>query len=106
MAFPYPVRLRSSSRFCLADSFFAVGNPRVRGAGCVYREEVLILSEDDATLAEGMGGLHFVGRFEKPRLGSARHVDTAASKSDGQGTRTVLIQVEAYRPWHQRQSFA
>ena len=78
----------------------------MRGAGCVYREEVLILSEDDATLAEGMGGLHFVGRFEKPRLGSARHVDTAASKSDGQGTRTVLIQVEAYRPWHQRQSFA
>jgi hypothetical protein len=72
----------------------------------VYREEVLIPSEDDATLAEGVGGLNFVGRFEKPRLGRARHGDAAASKTDGQGTRTVLIQVEAYRPWHQRQTFA
>jgi hypothetical protein len=44
--------------------------------------------------------LFFIGRFEEARFRRGRHVDTALSKSDGQGTRTVLIQVELYRPRH------
>ena len=43
-------------------------------------------------------GLLFVGGFKKPGLGRGRHVDAAVSKPDGQGTRTVLIRVEAHRP--------
>jgi len=78
----------------------------VRGAGSVYRKEVLILSEHEATIAQGAGVLLFVGRFKKTDFRCSRHVDAAATKSDGQSTRKVLIQAEAYRPWHQRQSFA
>jgi hypothetical protein len=84
----------------------AVEDPGMRGAGCVDRDRVLILCEENSVLTQNVGGLRFVGRFEKTGLRRGRHVDAAASEAVGQRSRAVLIQVEADCRRHEPHSIA
>ena len=76
------------------------GDPRVRMAGGVNAEEVLILGEDDPAQGKTESDMVLVRRLHQPGIRRRRHIDAVTTQPLGDGRVGILIKMEADRSRH------